>query len=460
MKILFAAAEVYPFIKTGGLGDVAYSLPKALRNAGADCRVILPEYLEIPQEYKDNMENILNFKVNVGGKIVNCSIDFLRYENIPFYFVYNDYYFGRKGIYGHEDDDERFTFFSKAVVELCKLSLDFKPDIIHCNDWHTAIIPMLVKHKKIKTLFTIHNLRYQGIFKKDIISDLLPQDEGDWISFMKLGIIHADWVTTVSKTYSKEITQKEFGEGLEKFLKNRGNSLTGILNGLDYEHYNPEIDEDVYLKYNYYNVVQGKRTNKTLLQNYLRLDVNEDIPMIAMVSRIVNEKGFDLVVSALDELMKMDMQFVILGTGDKKMEELFQNYSTRYAHKFSTNIVFSDKLAKKIYAASDMFLMPSFYEPCGLSQLIALRYGSVPIVRETGGLKDTVIQFDPEDDSGTGFLFKDYNKDAMINTINKALSFYKHQEKWIKLAKRALLTDNSWGYSAELYLNLYHSMVK
>lgn len=460
MKILFAAGEAHPFIKTGGLGDVAYSLPKALRAIGLDCRVILPKYLEISQDLKAKMKNILNFEVNVGTKVVNCSIDYLEYENIPFYFVGNDFYFGRKGLYGHADDDERFTLFSKAVVELCQLSQDFKPDIIHCNDWHTAIIPLLIKNEKIKTLFTIHNLKYQGVFKKDIISYLIPEEEEDWISFMKLGIINADWVTTVSETYSKEITQRELGEGLDKFLKARGVSLTGIVNGLDFDLYNPEIDEDIYLKYSYNNILKGKKTNKELLQKYLGLDVNEDIPLIAMVSRIVKEKGFDLITSVLDDLMKMNIQIVILGTGDKIMEDLFEDYSAIYPDRFSTNILFSNKLAKRIYAASDMFLMPSLYEPCGLSQLIALRYGSVPIVRETGGLKDTVIEFDDSKDTGTGFIFKEYDQNIMMSTINYALSIYKQKDKWSKLATRGMITDSSWGNSAKLYLNLYQSLLK
>jgi len=460
MKILFAAAEVYPFIKTGGLGDVAYSLPKALRDVGVDCRVILPKYLEISQEFKDNMKNILNFKVCLGDKTIKCGIEYLLYQDVPYYFVVNDYYFGRKGIYGHEDDDERFTLFSKAVAEMCELSMDFKPDIIHCNDWHTAIIPLLTKNKKMKTLFTIHNLKYQGVFKKDIISDLIPESEEDWISFMKLGIINADWVTTVSETYSKEITHKELGEGLEEYLKSRGNSLTGIVNGLDYNLYNPEIDEDIYLKYSYNSMIQGKKTNKVLLQKYLGMDVNENIPLIAMVSRIVRDKGFDLVTSVLDELMKMNIQLVILGTGDKIMEEIFEDYSIICPDKVSANIIFSNKLAKKIYAASDMFLMPSLYEPCGLSQLIALRYGSVPIVRETGGLKDTVIQYNEAKDTGTGFVFKEYDQNEMINTINYAISIYKQHDKWDRLANRGMLFDSSWGNSAALYLNLYNSILK
>jgi starch synthase len=460
MKILFAAGEVHPFIKTGGLADVAYALPKALRGMGVDCRVILPNYLEIPQEYKDKMKNIMNFEVNVGTKKVRCSIEYLEYENIPVYFVGNEFYFGRKDIYGHSDDDERFTFFSKAVVEMCLLDQDFHPDIIHCNDWHTAIISLIAKNEKIKTVLTIHNLRYQGLFKKDIISDLLPEDADGLVSFMKLGIINSDQVTTVSETYSKEITLPELGEGLETYLKGRGDSLTGIVNGLDYDLYNPETDEDVYSKYDCSNRIQGKKINKSLLQKYLGIDVNEDIPIVAMVSRIANEKGFDLITAALDELMKMNIQLVILGTGDKGLEELLQDYSAIYPDKLSANIMFSNKLAKKIYAGSDMFLMPSFYEPCGLSQLIALRYGSVPIVRETGGLKDTVVKFDEERDTGTGFVFKEYDRNVMLGTIEYALSIYKQKEKWDRLATRGMLTDNSWERSAKLYIELYESLLK
>jgi len=460
MKILFAAAEVQPFIKTGGLGDVAFALPKALRGLGVDCRVILPKHLQIPSEFKDKMKTIMEFEVNIGIKKVNCSIEYLEYENIPFYFVNNEFYFNRNGVYGHSDDDERFILFSKAVAQLCELNKDFVPDIIHCNDWHSAIIPIIVKdNKDIKTVFTIHNLKYQGIFKSEVLSDILPKVEDDWISFMKLGIIYSDKVTTVSSTYSEEITHPELGEGLDEYLRNRGDSLTGITNGIDFDIYNPKIDEDIYFKYNN-NSIDGKKTNKTALQRYLGLDVNEDIPLIAMVSRIVREKGFDLLTQVIDELMKMDIQLVILGTGDKFYEEIVEDYSSIYHDKFSSNVLFSNKLAKKIYAGSDMFLMPSFYEPCGLSQLIALRYGSVPIVRETGGLKDTVEKFDEEKDTGTGFSFHDYDSNQMIRMIKYAVSIFKQKEKWERLVKRGMLVDSSWANSAELYINLYESLLK
>ncbi|HEY5575637.1 MAG TPA: glycogen synthase [Clostridiaceae bacterium] len=450
MKVLFAASEVAPFIKTGGLGDVAFSLPKALKNAGVDCRVILPKYLDIPSYFKDNMNTIMQIQDFF-------SIDHLEYEGMHFYFVGNDEYFEREGIYGFEDDNMRFDLFCRAVLYFLDTSDEFIPDIIHCNDWHTALIPYLIKEKyqdsekikDIKTMLTIHNLKFQGVFDLGFMV----------VNFMKIGIVFADRITTVSKAYAEEITTPEFGEGLDEMLLERGDLPIGIMNGIDTDFYNPETDKDIF--YNYSGSDRsGKKKNKRELQRFLGLDKMEGVPMLAMVSRIDSDKGFDLVSDIMKELMEMDIQFVLLGQGDKKYEDLFEEYSAVEPEMISSNIVFSTKLAKQIYSGADIFLMPSMYEACGISQLIALRYGTVPIVRETGGLKDTVRNYDEDADSGTGFGFSGYNSRELLDTIKKAVALYRQKDKWERLVDRAMAEDNSWNKSSRLYMDIYESMLK
>jgi starch synthase len=450
MKVLFAAAEVAPFIKTGGLGDVAFSLPKALKNAGVDCRVILPKYLDIPSYFKDNMNTILQIQDFF-------SIDHLEYEGIQFYFVGNDEYFEREGVYGFEDDNMRFDLFCRAVLYFLDTTDEFIPDIIHCNDWHTGLIPYLIKEKyqdsekikNIKTMLTIHNLKFQGVF------DL----GGMVVNFMKIGIVFADRITTVSRAYAEEITTPEFGEGLDELLLEREDYPAGIMNGIDTDFYNPETDKDIF--YNYSRSDRsGKKKNKRELQRFLGLDKMEGVPIIAMVSRIDSDKGFDLVSDIMKELMEMDIQFVLLGQGDRKYEDLFEEYSTIEPEMVSSNILFSTKLAKQIYSGADVFLMPSLYEACGISQLIALRYGTVPIVRETGGLKDTVKNYDEETDSGTGFVFSGYNSRELLDTIKKAVAIYRQKDKWERLVDSAMGEDNSWNKSSKQYMDIYESMLK
>lgn len=450
MKVLFAAAEVAPFIKTGGLGDVAFSLPKALKNAGVDCRVILPKYLDIPSYFKDNMNTILQIQDFF-------SIDHLEYEGIQFYFVGNDEYFEREGVYGFEDDNMRFDLFCRAVLYFLDTTDEFIPDIIHCNDWHTGLIPYLIKEKyqdsekikNMKTMLTIHNLKFQGVF------DL----GGMVVNFMKIGIVFADRITTVSRAYAEEITTPEFGEGLDELLLEREDSPAGIMNGIDTDFYNPETDKDIFFNYSRSDR-SGKKKNKRELQRFLGLDKMEGVPIIAMVSRIDSDKGFDLVSDIMKELMEMDVQFVLLGQGDRKYEDLFEEYSTIEPEMVSSNIVFSTKLAKQIYSGADIFLMPSLYEACGISQLIALRYGTVPIVRETGGLKDTVKNYDEETDSGTGFVFSGYNSRELLDTIKKAVALYRQKDKWERLVDRAMGEDNSWNKSSKQYMGIYESMLK
>jgi len=450
MKVLFAAAEAAPFIKTGGLGDVAFSLPKALKNAGVDCRVILPKYLDIPSYFKDNMNTIMQIQDFF-------SIDHLEYEGIQFYFVGNDEYFEREGVYGFEDDNMRFDLFCRAVLYFLETADEFIPDIIHCNDWHTGLIPYLIKEKyqdsekikNIKTMLTIHNLKFQGVF------DL----GGMVVNFMKIGIVFADRITTVSKAYAEEITTPEFGEGLDELLLERADSPTGIMNGIDTDFYNPETDKDIFFNYSSSDR-SGKKKNKRELQRFLGLDKIEGVPIIAMVSRIDSDKGFDLVSDIMKELLDMDIQFVLLGQGDRKYEDLFEEYSIIKPEMVSSNILFSTKLAKQIYSGADIFLMPSLYEACGISQLIALRYGTVPIVRETGGLKDTVKNYDEETDSGTGFVFSGYNSRELLDTIKKAATIYRQKDKWERLADRAMVEDNSWNKSSKQYMDIYESMLK
>ena len=475
MKVLFVASEAYPFIKTGGLGDVAYALPKALRKLGIDARVIMPKYEGIASSFKNCMENIASFNVTVGWRNQYCGLQHLTYDEIPYYFLDNEYYFKRPETYGFFDDGERFSYFSKAILESIKYMEDFTPDIIHCNDWHSGIIPALLKehysedarYSKIKTVFTIHNLKYQGVFSKEILGDLLNLDEKyftdealkfyDAISFMKGGIVFSDAVTTVSDTYAREIQTPFYGEGLEGLLSSKAENIHGIVNGIDYELYNPKVDKEIFYSYDVENIKQ-KVKNKLKLQEKLYLTVNEDIPMIGIVTRLVKQKGLDLMVDKLQELLSLPIQIVLLGNGEEHYEDIFQYYASIYPSRISTNIIFDEGLAQQIYAASDMFLMPSLFEPCGIGQLIALKYGSIPIIRETGGLKDTIIPYNKYTGNGNGFSFANYSSEELLATINKALDLYKDKASWNKLVQNAMLSNNSWENSAKNYMNLYNNI--
>lgn len=476
MKILFVASEAHPFIKTGGLGDVAYALPKALRKLGLDVRVIIPKFSEIKQEYKSKMLTLATFNVPVGWRNQYGGLQYLEYDGIPFYFLDNEYYFKRAASYGFFDDGERFAYFCRGVLEAVNHMIDFTPDIIHLNDWHTGMIPPLMKeHYKenprfdnIKTIFTIHNLQYQGVFSKDILSDLLSISEDyyteeklkyyDGVSFMKGGLNFCNKITTVSNSYAEEIKTSFYGEGLHGLLQVRDRDLLGIVNGIDTELNNPVKDKELFYNYNFEDV-EGKSKNKIELQKSLNLPVSENIPMIGMVTRLAGQKGIDLVAHIIEELLQLDLQFVVLGNGEQKYEEMFKYYADVYPNKLSANITFNNTLAKRIYAASDMFLMPSLFEPCGIGQLIALKYGSLPIVRETGGLKDTVKPYNEYTNEGNGFSFANYNAHEMLFTIKKALTFYNNKEVWYNLVKNAMQEDNSWSKSAVEYRNLYTSLL-
>ncbi len=473
MNILFVASESFPFVKTGGLADVAFALPKALRKIGIDARVILPKYDAIPSYFKSKMHHIDNFEIPVGWRQRYCGLEYLEHDSVPFYFIDNEYYFRRNNIYGYYDEAERFGYFSRAVLEAIHYMGSFTPNIIHCNDWQTGVIPVILKdvfrfserHCNIKTIFTIHNLKYQGTFDKDILSEILCLNPGyfnedalklyDGVSFMKGGIIFSDKISTVSNSYASEIQSPSFGEGLDGLLKCRSQDLWGIVNGIDYDVYNPATDINIEIHYDsekFYNKFQ----NKLYLQKMLNIPESQEIPLIGIVSRLVDQKGFDLISCIMEDLLQDNIQLVILGTGDERYENMFRYFAEKYPNKLSINLQFDNSLAQKIYAASDMFLMPSLFEPCGIGQLIALRYGSIPITRETGGLRDTVQSFDETSGQGNGFTFKNYDSNDMLYTIRRAEYFYYNRKDiWRSLVQSAMKEDNSWDKSAHKYAELY-----
>ncbi len=477
MKVLFASSEVAPFVKTGGLGDVAGSLPTTLREKGIDARVIMPLYKAIPQQYKDKMRYITNIYVDISWRKQYAGIFELEYNGCIYYFIDNEFYFGGDKPYDFIHlDCEKFIFFSKAVLSILP-TIDFRPDVINCNDWQTAAIPVFLDtfldnqfYCGIKTVMTIHNLRFQGRWDFNKIKDAMGISDyyftPDKLEFyndanlLKGGIVYADMVSTVSDTYSKEITTPFFGEGLDSLLLARQNSLRGIVNGISYTDWNSAKDKYIYKNYTSRSI-GNKKINKTELQKELGLPVDENIMMIGIISRLTDQKGLDLIAYKLDELCSSNAQIVVLGTGDEKYENLFRHYAYKYPDKFSAQIYFSNELSHKIYAASDAFLMPSLFEPCGLSQLISMRYGTVPIVRETGGLKDTVLPYNEYTGEGTGFSFANYNADEMLGTIYYALkTYYETPDKWKKIVKNAMAVDYSWNTSADKYIEMYREITQ
>ena len=403
MKVLYVTAECWPFIKTGGLGDVAYALPKALKKEGVDVRVIMPKYSNIPTYLKDKFKPVAEFSVKVGWRNQYCGIESMELDGVTFYFIDNEFYFKRSdqpSIYGHGDDPERFAFFTNAVLAAIE-KLNFYPDVMNLNDWHTGMIPLILKenyghlrkYKNIKTVYTIHNLQYQGIFNKEILGNIFDLsydhfNNGDIefygnVNFMKAGIVFADEVTTVSKTYAKEIQTEFYGEGLDGLLKANAYKLEGILNGIDYDLNNPATDNAIFVNFDV-NCIEKKLENKKKLQEILGLEVNPDIPLVGIVSRLVSQKGFDLISYMMPEIIRENLQVVILGTGEHQYQSMFNYYNSNFSDKLSARITFDTAFAQQIYAACDIFLMPSLYEPCGIGQMLAMRYGSIPIVRETG----------------------------------------------------------------------------
>ncbi|MCQ2010111.1 glycogen synthase GlgA [Sporolactobacillus sp. STSJ-5] len=475
MNVLFAASECVPFIKTGGLGDVVGALPKALKKEDVQVSVVLPKYQDLNPVYLKQMTYMKYIFIPVGWRNQYCGIFHLEQSGIHYYFLDNEYYFGRSGCYGYDDDGERFAFFSRAVLEILPHLFD-KPDVIHCHDWQTGPVSVLLDahfrnqmfYKDIRTVFTIHNLRYQGVFSKSVLSDLLDLDfsyfhkDGlefyDHVSYMKAGLAYSDFLTTVSRTYAREIQMPYYGEKLDGFLRWRSGKLRGIVNGIDHESYNPETDKQLFANY---DEAEGKRANKTELQKRLNLNVDSEIPMIAMITRLTGQKGIDLVLRVFHEIMQLDVQFVLLGTGERGDEDAFRWLAEQYPDTVSSNIFFDDGLARKIYAGSDLFLMPSNFEPCGIGQLLAMRYGSLPIVRETGGLKDTVLPYNEFTGEGNGFSFTNYNAHDMLYTVERAVRLFKDQQlKFHQLVNRAMHLDFGWSQSAKEYIQLYQKLTK
>ncbi|GAB6181445.1 glycogen synthase GlgA [Desulfotomaculum defluvii] len=475
MKVLFVASEGVPFIKTGGLADVIGSLPRELIKQGIDARVILPKYGDIPKYFKKQMIHLNHFMISLGWRNVYCGIEKLEYAGVTFYFVDNEYYFKRQGLYGFGDEAERFAFFSRAILEALP-RLDFHPDIIHCHDWHTGILSVFLKshyqrdsfYKNIRTVFTIHNLQYQGVFPSSILGNVLELGSEHFtldgiefygqISFIKGGINYSDLITTVSETYAEEIKRPEYGERLDGLFRYKKKNLYGILNGIDIEFYNPASDSFISKNYTHQSI-EDKIYNKESLQRNLGLPVRLDIPVLGMVSRLVSQKGIQLIAEILDDILNLDIQLIVLGTGDKNYESMFLAAAQKCPAKISTNIMFGTTLAHQIYAGSDIYLMPSAFEPCGLSQIIALRYGSIPVVRETGGLKDTIKPYNEYTGEGNGFSFTQMNGQDFLYTLKRAINLYQQKNIWTKIMASAMQCDYSWYKSAQKYQDLYNKLM-
>lgn len=473
-SVLFVTGEAVPFIRTGGLGDVAGALPKTLIKAGVDARVILPFYSKIPSTKKSTMKFLGETYVQLGWRNEYVGVYGVVSEGVTYYFIDNKHFFGRDLIYGANDDGERYAFFCKAVLEAL-LIIGFAPEVIHCNDWHTALVPVLLdlffrgadKLKDVKTLFTIHNIEYQGNFDLSLARDFLsiPEDKLSLVeydgrlNFMKGGIECANAVNTVSPTYAGELMYPFYAYGLDGILSLRRNKLSGILNGLDTELYNPMTDPSLFVNYDI-NSMDKKLENKREMLEMLNMNFNPERPLIAVVSRLATQKGLDLLTAVAEELLSGNIQLVVLGTGEWRFESALKDLERRYEAKLKVIINFSKDLASKLYAASDIFLMPSKFEPCGLSQLIAMRYGSIPVVRETGGLKDTVKPFNPETGEGVGYTFVQYNAHDMLSAIWRAVdTFYNNKSDWAKVMHNAMSLDFGWDKPAEEYRQLYNRIL-
>lgn len=478
MQIVFASAECAPFVKTGGLGDVAGSLPAALVRAGAEVIVMVPKYATIKDEYKAQMEHFADFYVSLGWRNEYCGLEKLEHDGVTYMFVDNERYFARDYPYGFFDDGERFAFFSKAITEsLQHLPADFECDILHCNDWQTALAPVFLRefyqglplYDRVKTVFSIHNVAFQGQFSDTVMEDILGvahipaaatqlRCDACSINYM-LGALHyADAITTVSPTYASEIQTPEIGEGLDGVLRERSYALQGILNGIDVAAFDPATDKRIAANYTV-DDRSGKAVCKAKLQEELGLEVRDDRPLMVMVTRLTRQKGMDLVMYALDRILSGGVQVAVLGTGDRDYEDGLRYFQDKYPGTMAARIEFDPALSQRMYAAADMFLMPSKFEPCGLSQIIAMRYGTLPIVRETGGLKDTVIPYNEFTGEGTGFSFTNFNGDEMGDAVFRAARlFWDNREAWNQLVTQAMSQDFSWTRSADKYLDLYFFM--
>jgi starch synthase len=482
-KIWYVASEVSPFAKTGGLGDVTGAFPKNLKAKNHEIRVVMPKYKSI-NERKYVLREVIRLKdipVTINGetKTINVKSAFLPDSKVQIYFVEIPEFFGRAGLYtdqntgkDYDDNAQRYAFFCKGVLETLKI-LSWRPDIIHCNDWQTGLVPIYLNSiykndeflQGIKTIFTIHNFAYQGVFDKSLAKeiDIESQEDNvthnDKINLMKGAINNSDWITTVSKSYADEISnKKEFGYGLETQLKSKGVKFSGILNGVDYGVWSPNVDKYIPFKYSDEDM-EGKEKNKQALLTRVNLPYQENVPVIGMISRIVEQKGYKLLLDALDELIEQDFQLVVLGTGDPELEKSLLKKEKKYSKKISLNTAFDETLAHMIEAGSDMFLMPSEFEPCGMNQLYSLKYGTLPIVFKTGGLADTITELDLEENSGNGIVFEKFTAKELVKSVKRALRYYKKKEVWSELRQRIMHEDYSWEKSTDEYLEIYDTVL-
>lgn len=475
-SVLFVAAEGLPYIKTGGLADVIGSLPKILNEKGMDARVVLPLYKRIAEKYRGEFTKLKTIPIHVGVIDTVATIYQSQWENVTYYFIEHAGYFERDGLYGYPDDGERFAFYQKAVLEML-WALDFFPDIMHCHDWHTGMIAAMChiqypddqRYQQIKHMYTIHNLAFQGNFPADVLTDCLGIDRRyfddgsmrfhNGISFMKTGIIFSDKITTVSPSYSQEILTAQYGEQMDEVLRFRQSDLYGIVNGIDTQMWDPMQDPALPAHYNAESVLEGKRANKAAVQKELGLRVADDVMMIGIVSRLTWQKGVYLIIEKMADIMGLDIQFVVLGTGETHIENQFKMMEDKYRRRAVYYCGYNDELAHRIYAGSDLFLMPSLFEPCGIGQLIAMHYGALPLVRETGGLRDTVHPYNQYTKEGNGFSFTTFNSHDMLYTLRCAAdTYYLNRADWDQLVQQAMGTDVSWNLSADQYTQLYNEM--
>ena len=478
-KILFVASEGVPFIKTGGLADVVGSLPKCIDKEYFDVRVIIPKYACMKQEMKDKLQYVTNFYMDFNWKQEYVGIFEAVEDGVHYYFIDSEYYFSGPSPYCGDPkfEIEKYSYFSKAALSALPV-IGFQPDVVHCHDWQTGLIPVYLKerfregefYRNMKSVITIHNLKFQGKWDTKTVQSItgLPEyyftpdklEAYKDANLLKGGIVFADAVTTVSDTYAQEIKTPFYGEGLDGLLRARSGNLRGIVNGIDYDAFNPETDKHIVKPYNAVNFRKEKVKNKKALQEELGLRVDEKKMMIGLISRLTDQKGLDLIAYVMDELCQDDIQLVVLGTGEERYENMFRHFDWKYSDKVSANIFYSDALSHKVYASCDAFLMPSLFEPCGLSQLMSLRYGTVPIVRETGGLKDTVQPYNEYESTGTGFSFSNYNAHEMLNTIRYAEHIcYDKKREWNKIVDRAMAADFSWNVSAKKYQEMYDWLI-
>ena len=474
-KILFVSSEAAPFITTGGLGEVIGALPKNLYRAepNIDVRIVIPLYEEIISKFGERMEFFGKIYVDLGWRHQYCGIFTAKEGNVIYYFIDNEYYFKRADCYGHFDDGERFAFFGKAVLDILEV-IDFIPDIIHAHDWQSAAVPVYLRttysakeeFKHIKTIFTVHNIEYQGKYNMSILYDIfdipfeykhvLEFDGG--INLMKGAMICSDIISTVSPTYAKEIHDFRYAHGLDPIINMQTEKIRGILNGIDTESFDPASDNKIFVNYDSSNT-NGKLENKLQLQTVMNLQNNDLIPIVAIITRLVRHKGIDLIVGAMNEIVELPLQFVLLGKGDREYELLFDSFRERFPDKIGVNIGYDTDLSRRVYAGADMILMPSKFEPCGITQMIASRYGAVPIVRETGGLKDSIVPYETDGGKGNGFVFADYVSDSITEVLNRACELYNDKEKWEELVKRVMEWDFSWGQSAKEYIKMYSGLI-